>query len=66
MNKKNTKCPDINSIGKTKCYETIVPTIDKVFYNSETKECFDAFDNYLGQGEFENGILKITRKTAHP
>jgi hypothetical protein len=65
MNKKKTKCPDINSIIKTKCYDTIVPTINKVLYNSETKECFDAFDNYIGQGEFKNGTLKITPKTFH-
>lgn len=66
MNKKNTKCPEIDSIGKLECSDKIVNNTVVCIYDIDTKKVYDEIGNYIGQGEFENGILKIIPKTAHP
>ena len=66
MNKNKRSCSNIPPIGKIECNDKIVNNTVLCVYDIDTKNVFDKLGNYLGQGEFENGILKIIPKTAHP
>jgi hypothetical protein len=53
---KDYKLPKI----KPEC-KTVKPLIKKVKF-FDNGEVYDEFDNYLGQGVYENGVLTITKQ----
>jgi hypothetical protein len=53
---KDYKLPEI----KPEC-KIVKPLINKVKF-FDNGEVYDEFDNYLGQGVYENGVLTITKQ----
>jgi hypothetical protein len=63
MSKKN-KCPEFKGFpaAPTECVN-IPPIHGRLFYNSETKEVYDEFNNLIGSGELIDGKISVRIKT---
>jgi len=64
MNALNSKGGEnaANVIACSKIYTG--PTAKKLLFNPKTKEVFDTYNNFLGYGEFGDGILTIKYSTS--
>lgn len=66
MESKKPACvtPNFGIIKPPMCGGQILGYVGIVLYNPETKEVFNEFEELIGHGEYENGILSITHKLA--